>query len=340
MPLVGIAAFLVYLYLFKADIPEIIATIQAVDTFIYSMTALLIFIDTFFYAMAWRTLLAHLSVKLSVFKAYLYVWYGTFMDLIIPAESISGEISRVYLVARDHGNEVNVKVVASLITHRLINMGISLATLIVGVNILLTRANLNNLILNLSLFLGGTTTFFLVLLSLICVKKEWVIVVINHASGIIEWMSKGKWKFEKVKKDVAKAAEVFHSSMMEFSHSPKVVALSMFLSGLSWLSYLAISYMVFMAIRFPTNFQLWGAILVTQAIITAVKSIPVGVPFEVGLPEITMTTLYAVLGIPLNVSITATILTRVLTVWLRLFVGFAVQEWIEIKTVRASLRNS
>jgi len=340
LPLIGIVAFLAYLYLFQVDIPEIVATIQTANAFIYSAAFFLIFVDTFFYAMAWRVLLTYLSVKLSVLKAYLYVWYGAFMDLIIPAESISGEISRVYLITREQGNGVSGKVIASLVAHRLISMSVGLTTIIVGVCLLLTESSLNPLVFNLSLFLIFTTLLFLVLLLLLCVKKDWILKVINRLLGFFERFTRGKWKFTKVRGDVIRTAEMFHDSMKKFGRAPKVITLSVFLSSLSWLSYLAISYMVFMAIGFPTSFRLWSIVLVTHAIVTAIKSVPIGVPFEVGLPEITMTTLYAVLGIPMNVSATSTILNRLLTVWLRFFVGFSIQQWIEIKAVKTSLKVS
>jgi len=337
LPLIGIAAFLAYLYLFQVDIPEIIATIQRADALVYLTAAMLIFVDTFLYAIAWRILLTHLSVKLSVFKAYLYVWYGTFMDLIIPAESISGEISRVYLITREQGNSVSGKIVASLVAHRLISMGVGLTTIIVGVGLLLAESSLNSLVFNLSLFLICTTLAFLALLLLFCMKKDWTLKIIDRLLEIFERLTMGKWNLTKIKGEVMKAAEMFHDSMREFGRAPKVVAFSVFLSSLSWLSYLAISYMAFMALRFPADFHLWSIILVTQAIVAAIKSIPMGVPFEVGLPEITMTTLYVVLGIPPDVSAASTILNRLLTVWLRFFVGFAIQQWIEIKTAKASL---
>lgn len=344
LPLIGIAAFLLYLYFFQADIPEIVATIQTADATIFSMAAMLIFIDTFLYAMAWRTLLNHLSVKLSVLKAYLYVWYGTFMDLIIPAESISGEISRAYLITREQGNGVSGKVIASLVAHRLISTAIGLAILVAGVCLLLAESGLNSLIFNLSLFLICTTSFFLALLSLLCLKKNWTLKIIDRLLTVLEHLTRGKWKLTRFREDVIKAAEMFHESMWQFGRAPKIVAFSIVLSSLSWLSYLAVSYMVFIAIRFPASFRLWSTVLVTQAIVAAIKSIPMGIPFEVGLPEITMTTLYTLLGAPtgisVSVSVTATILNRLLTVWLRFFVSFAVQQWIEIKAAKTSLKTN
>lgn len=339
LPALGIAAFIIYLYIFQTDIPEIIQTIRGANPPLFFSAAIMVFIDTFFYAIAWRVLLNHLSVKLSVQRAYLYVWYGTFMDIIIPAESISGEISRIYLVTREQGNIVSGKVVASLVAHRLISMGVCAATIVVGMSILLAEkyGHVDSLIFNLSLFLVVATTFFLALLLVLCIKQEWTLKIIDFGIGVIEFLSRKRWRLAKARGEAVKIAWIFHDSMKEFGRAPKVVALSIFLSGLSWLFYLSISYMVLLALDFPVQ---WSAILVTQSIVSAVKSIPMGVPFEVGLPEITMTTLYKVLGVPFGISATATILTRILTVWLRFFIGFATQQWLEIKTITASIDES
>jgi uncharacterized membrane protein YbhN (UPF0104 family) len=94
-----------------------------------------------------------------------------------------------------------------------------------------------------------------------------------------------------------------------------------------------------MSLRVPVS---WSVILITSAIVLAVKSIPLGVPFEVGLPEITMTTLYTSLLAPTlglqvaaGISATATILTRLITLWFRFFVGFLAQQWLELKPIFA-----
>jgi uncharacterized membrane protein YbhN (UPF0104 family) len=77
----GLAAFFIYLYLFNVDIPTIIATAQRVDLSIYSAAVVFLILDTFFYSLSWYLLLNFLSVKLSVAKSFLYVWYGTFVDI-------------------------------------------------------------------------------------------------------------------------------------------------------------------------------------------------------------------------------------------------------------------
>lgn len=334
LPAIGIAAFIIYLYLFQVDIPEIIVTIQSANSPLYFLSAILILVDTFLYAIAWRILLSFLSVKLSVWKAYLYVWYGTFIDIVIPAESVSGEVSRVYLITREQGNGVSGQVVASLMAHRLISMGLGVATIVIGVGMLLAERFVDPLIFNISLFLIAATIFFLALLILLCVKEKWTLKTIDWVVKIVDVVSRRRWKPTKLKDEAAKVARMFHNSMKQFGRAPKVVAASIFISSLSWLSYLILSYLVFLALNFQVS---WSIILVTQSIVSAIKSVPIGVPFEAGLPEITMTTFYNVLGIPFEISATATILTRILTVWFRFFIGFAVQQWLEIKAIKISL---
>ncbi|NIO36526.1 hypothetical protein GTO27_02360, partial [Candidatus Bathyarchaeota archaeon] len=96
----GILAFIVYIYLLNVDIPTIIETAQRINLSIYILSILFVFVETFFYTLSWQSLLNFLSVKLSIVKAYLYVWYGRFMNIIVPAASISGEVSKLYLVTR------------------------------------------------------------------------------------------------------------------------------------------------------------------------------------------------------------------------------------------------
>jgi len=106
----------------------------------------------------------------------------------------------------------------------------------------------------------------------------------------------------------------------------------------SWLLNLGVSYFVFLSIGFPIH---WSVIIITCSITTAIGSVPLGVPFEAGLPEITMSTLYILMGVrPEVVAATATILIRLLTLWLRFFIGFGVQQWLGIKAMTVMKTNN
>lgn len=325
----GLAAFFLYIYIFDVDIPTIIAIAQRIDLPLYFLAAAFLVLDTFFFALSWRFLLTFLSVKLSVIRSLLYVWYGAFIDIIIPAESISGEISRAYLVTRED-NDAGGKVVASLVVQRLMGMGINVTSLIVGTIILLIQRKVGGIILNLTVLLTSITTIFLLFLIFLCIKEEWTLKVIEAIIKLAERLSKGRWKLTKIRENIIKAAKMFHDSIKEYGHAPKILLTSLFFGFLSWLFNIGIFCIVFLSMKFPVH---WSIIIVTSAILSAVKSIPIGVPFEMGVPEITMSTLLIILGIPPDIGATATILVRILTVWLRFFIGFASQQWLEIKVI-------
>jgi len=329
---VGIGAFLLYLFLFKVDIFAIIDKARGMDLSLYLLALSCVVLDTFFFAMAWRSLLNFLAVRLSIIKSFLYVWYGVFMDIVIPAESISGEISRVYLVTREQ-NGAQGKVVASLVAHRLMGMAINVASLFIGIFLLLVRGQLYGIVLTLLLFLVVATSVGLILLFSLCLREKWTLKLIDGAMKFAAFVSRGRWKLTSIKEEALKAARMFHDSIKEYMRSPKTIITSFCLSMISWIFAVGVAYLVFLSLG--VQIQL-SVVLVTTTIVVAVKSIPIGIPFEVGLPEITMSTLFGLLSpnITLQTAATATVLIRILTLWLRFFIGFAAQQWLEIRTIR------
>jgi uncharacterized protein (TIRG00374 family) len=339
-PLVGIVGFFLYIYLFQVDITAIIATAQRADPLLYALAAALSLLEVLFFSISWRVLANFLLIKLSVIRSYLFVWYGIFVDIIVPAESVSGEAMRVYLVTKEQGNSTCGRVVASLVTHRILGMVMNVVVLIVGVVILYTEAEINPLIFNLILFIAVGITFTLLLMMFFSYKEEWSLKVINWLVRAGKFLTRGRWhgQLTKIREDACRIAKSFHDSMKEFKHNPKALIFSLFYLAITWIFSLSIPYLVFMSLNYPVS---WSVILITSAIVLAVKSIPLGVPFEVGLPEITMTTVYISLLGPgaAGISATATILTRLITLWLRFFVGFIAQQWLELKPVLAPANN-
>jgi uncharacterized protein (TIRG00374 family) len=339
-PLIGLAAFFLYIYVFQVDIPAIIATAQRADPWLYALAAALSLVEVFFFSVSWRVLVNFLLVKLSVVRSYLFVWYGIFVDTIVPAESVSGEAVRLYLITKEQGDETCGRVVASLVTHRLLGMSMNVAVLITGMGLLFTETQINPLIFNLILFLTVGITVTLLLMIVFSFKEQWSLKVINWLVRLGKSITRGRWQgqLNKIKEDACKIATSFHDSMKEFKNNPKAPVFSLFYLALTWIFSLSIPYLVFMSLD-HVNPVSWSVILITSAIVLAVKSIPLGIPFEVGLPEITMTTIYTSLGVPAGISATATILTRLITLWLRFFIGFVAQQWLELKPVFAPAEN-
>lgn len=344
-PLIGLAAFFLYIYLFQVDIPAIIATARRADPFLYVSAMALSLVEVFFFAVSWRVLVNFLRIKLSVMRSYLFVWYGIFVDTIIPAESISGEALRVYLIAKEQGEHTTGRAVASLVAHRLLGMGMNIAVLVAGMVLFFSETETNPLIFNLIMFLTAGIAATLLVIILFSFKEQWSLKVINWLVNAGKFITRGRWHLQltKIKEDACRIASSFHGSMKEFKRSPKALGSSLFYLSLTWVFSLAIPYLVFMSLRIQVS---WSIIFITSAIVLAVKSIPLGVPFEVGLPEITMTTLYASLLEPTlgaqaaEIAATATILTRLITLWFRFFVGFLAQQWLELKPIIAKTNGA
>jgi len=326
-PLLGIVGFLLYIYVFNVNIIGILETARRANLIVYSVAILFGLFQVLFFTVSWRVLTNHLSIKMTTVRAYLYVWYGMYVDTIVPAQSISGEITRTYLLTRDKCGPFG-KVVASLYTHRIIGTAINAGALLAGIVLLTFGGNVNPLVFNLIILVGVAIVAIIILMTILSFRPQWTSRVVNWGTRAAKKISRGKFDLDKYKEETVEIMGHFHDSMNEFRHKPRAMAYSLLLLIISWFFSLSIPFLVFISLGDPVSFSV---ILVTSAIFLAVKSIPVGIPFEVGLPEAVMTTLYISMGVPGALAVTATILTRLITLWLFFVIGFGAQQWLELK---------
>ncbi len=326
-PLLGLVGFFIYIYLFHVDILDILSKAKSADPLIYLVAIAFGLLEVFFFTISWRVLTNYLKIKISIFRAYLYVWYGIYVDTIVPAQSISGEVTRTYLCTRDKCGPFG-KVVASLFTHRLLGMVLNVVALVAGIVLLTRGGNVNPLVFNAIIFVGAAIVGIIGLMLVLSFKQQWTLKVINVVTHFAHKITFGRVNMAKLTGQTVEVTEHFHDSMKEFRNNPKALAGSMFYLIISWFFSLSIPYLVFVSLGHPVT---WSIIIVTSAIFLAVKAIPIGVPFEVGLPEAVMTTLYISMGVYGPLAATATILVRIITLWFRFFTGFVAQQYLELK---------
>jgi uncharacterized protein (TIRG00374 family) len=332
LPILGILAFFLYIYLFNVDLLSIIRTAQRAQLLPYAIAILVSFAEILFYAQSWKEILASLQVKLSLLKSYLFVLYAMFIDILVPAESVSGEIARVYLVNRDQCG-TSGKVVASLVTFRLLSMIMNTVFLLLGAVLLFSVTQISPLVFNIIQFIVIGTAIMMVVFIIVSRKEAWSLRIINEVIRVAEFVSRGKWDPQKFRQEAYNAVKAFHGSMKDIMENPKKLVYPTFYLALNWIASMCIPFLVFLSLGYNVS---WGVVLVTTSIVIAIKSIPVGVPFEVGLPEITMTTVYTLIGVPAGIAATSTILSRIITLWLRFGIGFAAYQWTEIKAVSSN----
>lgn len=318
------------------DILGILATAQTADPLIYAIAIMFGLLEVFFFTISWRVLTNYLKIKISIVRAYLYVWYGIYVDTIVPAESIGGEVTRTYLCTRDKCGPFG-KVVASLFTHRLLGMALNVVALIAGIVLLTFGGNVNPLVFNAIIFVAAAIVGIIVLMFVLSFKQQWTLKVVDFGTHFVHKITFGRVNLTKLTGQAVEVTTHFHDAMNEFRHNPKAIAGSSFYLVISWFFSLTIPYLVFISLGHPVS---WSIIIVTSAIFLAVKAIPIGVPFEVGLPEAVMTTLYISMGIYGSLAATATILVRIVTLWFRFFMGFAAQQYLELKPAVSASANT
>jgi uncharacterized protein (TIRG00374 family) len=334
---IGILFFIVYLILF-VNISEMISVIQGANILVYSLAALALLLETCFFTISWKYFLTPLSVRVSLKKAFAYVWAGAFVDLLIPAESVSGELTKAYLMSKEPDTNPG-KVIASLVSQRMLGTFITTATLFVGFFLLLTlNYAVSDWMLQILLLITIASAVAFAFLVVICVKEKWTERLVNVVMRLVERVSRGRFKLEKYQAKIVNALRAFYMSLRIFGSNPSKLAKPVFFYVLSWLSSITIVFLVFVSIGYlePNITILSLKVVIVYALMVSIKSIPIGVPAEVGLPDIIMTTLFILFAIPPDVSAAATVLTRILTVWLRFFIGFVAVQWVGVKSLMDS----
>jgi len=332
--LIGLLIFIGYLYFF-VDIDEMITILKGINLFYFSLAVALLLLNTFFSSLAWQYFLRPLSVNVPFRKTVILGLVGTFVDILVPAESISGDASKAYLMTKDSGEDAG-KVVASVVGHRILSMIITLSSLIIGsTSLFIMQYKLPSFILNFILVVVIGTTISLVFMFLLCSREQLTQKIIDSLLRFSNFLLRGRLKLTSLRSKTREALRAFHQSMEFLGGNLRSLVWPVVFSVVAWLLSVLLSFFVFVSLDHPISFSV---VLIVYSISCAIQTIPVGVPAEVGLIEIVMTSLYAMLGVPIGISAAATVLIRIITVWFKFFIGFVAFQWVGIKVLTGSSR--
>lgn len=335
--LIGLLVFVVYLVFF-VNIGEMIEKISQANPFIYALTFVAALLDVFFFALAWRYLMRALSVRVSVWKTYVFIWVSIFIDSIIPAESVSGEISRAYLMSREPEAETG-KVVVSLVIHRIIMVLITIVTLLSGVLVLFVSGyTLSAFVMYLIWLVTIVAAAFLACVFVLLVKEKWMERFVDLLLRIACRIFRGRWRLGELRERALVEVRSFYDGLETLGGDLKHFVLPVVFSFVSWIFSILVLFMVFVSLGFSISWTLWSIVVVVFSLIVTIKSVPVGVPAEVGLPEIAMTFLFTAMGIAPGVSAAVTILSRLVSFAFKFVVGFVATQWVGIKTIMDGMK--
>jgi len=334
----GLFVFLLYLYFF-VPFGEVVKTVQQANPLYYVLAFGALIIGMVFYSLSWHRLLHLVEVKVSFMKAFQFVWIGTFIDILVPAESVSGDISRVYLASRE-SNENAGKVVASVVGHRFLTGLVVFVSFLIGSVYFILKYSPPSIVQSAIVLMLGAIITSQTLLLYLSIRRHVTQKLANWIIKILERLFRGRWHFDHIRQSAEKMLTSFHDGIETLGQRPKELVLPVLFAVIAWFFDLLIVILVFSSLgSFGATISL-SLIIIVYSIGVGLQTVPMGVPAETGFYEIIMTSVYTFFGVPIAISVLATVLTRVLTMWVKLLIGAVAFQWLGIKGLRGSITQT
>jgi len=341
VPFLLISLLIFIVYLFFVGIDNIVMVLQQIDPIYYLLAILCVLLNMLFYSLTWQSLLNLLSIKVPFQKTFLYIWVGIFVDLLVPAESVSGEISRVYLMSKETSENTG-KIVASVVSHRVLTMAITLGSLIIGSAFFILKYEPVVSVVIFITVIAVCTTVSLALLVYLSLEKRATGRIVDWIVHLLVRIFRGRWQLARLKSQARKMLESFHQGISVLGRHPKGLIWPVTFSIMAWFFSMVLTFLVFVSLG--EYGILLSAIIIVYSISAAIQGIPVGIPGMTGFVQIMMANLYTLLLLPQGIShattVTATMLVWIVTFWFKLFVGFVAVQWVGIKTLMGGTSNS
>jgi uncharacterized protein (TIRG00374 family) len=330
--MVGLLIFLLYLNFF-VSFSDFVSAFEQANPIYYSLTFGALVLSVTFSSLTWQRLLNTLSVKASLRKAFQFIWIGYFVDLLIPGESVSSDVSRIYLMTKESGESAG-KVTASVMGHRILSTIISFAGLMISSTYFALRYHPSSFLLEILVILAVASIVFLGALFYLSMRRTATRRIVEWLFRLVTWISRGRWRLDSTRSSAMKILRSFHDGIETLGRKPKALAMPTMLSIFAWLSDLLIVVLVFYSLgAFGTTVP-FSVVVIVYFIIIGIEDIPLGIPAGVGLMEIVMTSLYALFGVPIGLSAAATVLIRTMTFWVKLLIGGVTVQWLGIKAFK------
>jgi uncharacterized protein (TIRG00374 family) len=146
---------------------------------------------------------------------------------------------------------------------------------------------------------------------------------------LVRVITKSREKQEARKEGLRKTLYSFSEAFQTYKKHPKLLIKPMFYAVIAWVFTLLVYLMVFYSLEFTTISLIDLAMV--YCVSSTVETLTAG--FPVGAVEITMISLYSALGVPLVIAGAATTLTRLLTFWFQIIVGYPIFQFTGLKDI-------
>jgi uncharacterized protein (TIRG00374 family) len=320
--ILGLIAFILYFILFinPSQVAEILSKTNLI---VYAVAFVSYSAYAIFSSLVWRSLLSSLSVNVSTRKALLFTWVGLFFDATVPQLGWSAEISKTYLLTKDSSLSAG-KVGASVVIQKIFNMTITVVAMSLGLGLVLVGYPLPIIVTFLISLVLGLLIFTLVMVYYISLKPSATKTLLKWAVRAISFFRK-TWNPESFKLKAEELLTTFHVGIEHLRANSKALVKPLIYSVTSFAFEISVTFITFAALGYPVPVD---KVLIVFTLTGTLQTI--GVTFF-GFPELIMSISFTALGIPGALSVSVTLLTRVVSLWFRLVVSYGALQWAGIK---------
>ena len=156
--------------------------------------------------------------------------------------------------------------------------------------------------------------------------------IVNFSMWIARRSIKNPLTLANLKEKISDSLLSFSETFRTLKANPRSLIKPAIFAFIAWLFNIIVLLMVFYSLNF-THISFIDLATI-YSIITTVETVTAG--FPIGAVEVTMTSLFSLYGVPIVVAAAATTLTRLLTYWCQLLVGYPLIEWVGVKSLLKS----
>jgi uncharacterized protein (TIRG00374 family) len=321
----GLIAFIVYFYFF-INPAQVVGILAKTNPIYYSSAFVSYFFFTFFSSLTWRQLLSNLSIKVSRQKAFLLTWVGLFFDATVPQVGWSGDISKTYFLTKD-SHQDSGKIGASVVGQKIFTITNTAVAMSLGLGFVLVSYRLPFIVTCLISLVLSLSILSALIIYYISLKP-------NATKTLLSWGIRAAHFFRKSwnpQNFEFKAQEMlggFHSGMERLKANPKALVKPIIYAVISFICEVSVIFLTFIALGYAVPVD---KVLIVFTLTGTLQT--VGVTFF-GFPELIMSVSFTALGIPPALSVSVTLLTRVVSLWFRLIVSYVALQLAGVKIMR------
>lgn len=320
----GLVAFLLYLF-FYVNPAEVAQTLAKTNLAIYSLAFLAYVANTVFSSLVWFRLIGSLGVNVSRGKTFLYTWVGLFFEATVPQLGWSAEVSKTYMLNQDSKVDVG-SVGASVVWQKMFNMTISIATLAIGLTLVLLNYQLPIFAVIIIGFVLAMSILALGLVYYVSLKPSATKTLLGWAVKIVHFFRKS-WNPAGFLAQAEAALGGFHDGIATLKSKPKALVLPIVFSVLSFGFEISVFFITFAALGQPIRVD---AIFIVFTLTGVLQT--VGAAFFI--PELVTSWTLTILNTSADVAFSIAILTRVVNLWFRLIVSYGALQYAGVKIMR------